>query len=557
MWDNYTFCNENLSSLAWKDYNNLRAAIRSKDVHLVEYLIGNGAQINGHPDRYHEYSPLHLAVISRCQKIVKILLDNGADANALDVTFNTPLTMAAKMENPIIVDLLLSYDVQINRYNTREGLSHLHIACMRNKLDVVKRLLKMGHNQTVNQPNSRSNKDRKEIEKVSLLHLACVNDDAGAMKYKIYSHFMINEPIWNGYTPLHIAAKYNSINAAQIVLARGADIMIEDSLGETPLHVAFKNNHTEIINAITGTFSDPTENSTDNEGLSFLLILCTTNNLKAIETILMKKIDINSKVCETSPRWSGFTPMQFACAFKQKDVVTLLLKHGADIFIKNGSISDHFNLVFDEFDCQSELLEFEKVLLETLMTVFSSPLIQNKYANDSGISPLHAICHNPHANLQLLERYLISRRNEINQIIEMPGSREFHKCAPLHFAMRYEDLQKAKLMVQAKADLHMINFAGFSPIGSCFLYGSPLDIADEEAEILFPVGIPIDSLRPSHFFVSCASYLFKFVNYVLNNVEDELKKSFVNCCSDTIRTPLHNLSWQRWLEPEDAGVGNA
>lgn len=81
-----------------------------------------------------------------------------------------------------------------------EGLTHLHVACMRDKTEVVEALLMEPIN--INQS---------------------VHQDSGN---------------WPGYTPLHFAAKYKCFQTVQLLLSRGADPEIKDSVGRTPKYWA-------------------------------------------------------------------------------------------------------------------------------------------------------------------------------------------------------------------------------------------------------------------------------------------------------------------------------
>ncbi|KAJ8682682.1 hypothetical protein QAD02_018474 [Eretmocerus hayati] len=104
-----SFCYQNTPDFDKKKYQELREAIRKKNIDLVQNLVEHGANVNGvHQDSV-ECTPLHLAVISRCPKIVEILLKGGADMSIrCGMWGDTPLTFAARIENTSIVDLLLS-----------------------------------------------------------------------------------------------------------------------------------------------------------------------------------------------------------------------------------------------------------------------------------------------------------------------------------------------------------------------------------------------------------------------------------------------------------------
>lgn len=53
-------------------------------------------------------------------------------------------------------------------------------------------------------------------------------------------------------TPLHAAARMNSVNVAHVLLARCADIDRKTSTGLTPLHISARRGHKEMTNVRIG-----------------------------------------------------------------------------------------------------------------------------------------------------------------------------------------------------------------------------------------------------------------------------------------------------------------
>ncbi|KAJ8681809.1 hypothetical protein QAD02_017601 [Eretmocerus hayati] len=720
-----TFRTQNLSIPACEDYNKLRKAIRCKDINLVTHLVESGVHTNGKHENNFELTPLHLAVISRCPEIVKVLLDNGAQVNDHDANWDSPLTLAAKTGDTVIIDLLLSYDVQ-QFMNRVDYLSHLHIACMRNNLDVVKRLVFNDNGEGINfcvaeespfwagftplhfavyygstetvefllkcgvdmmakdskkltplhwadlrrneviidillEAHKNEFKNPRGSNGLTHYHIACTRNNPSVVEhflklrtdidlevrssnthrwrswkpiqlamyyecpevietllkfkadykinmvltwlpdllewafviknYTIYDLFVkyamepnasqaratnlesfldfhyacinndvkeiqkclangpalafidINKPLWNSYTPLHLATKYNALDATKLLLANGANVMVQNSQKETPLHVAFAKNHREILKCIIKGFPKLMENKVDDVGLSFLHILCTTDEDEIIEDLLRKGADVNIRVNSDSAFWANFTPMHFACKFKQRYIIELLLKYGATIFLKNESISDHFSLVFEEYHNQFFLTDVEELLLKNLLSIFSSQATEMKYSNDCRITPLHLLCMTE-GNSESLKRYLVSHQNQINQPIEMPQSRRYNKCTPLHLAMRHRNFMCVQLMIEAGADILAINGAGETPLESTYSTLISFRISDAQVRHLFSsLFSPNELLKPSHFFIACITGAFEFVSQMLNSIDDqELKNRFLNCCNDLNQTPLHYLA---------------
>ena len=62
--------------------------------------------------------------------------------------------------------------------------------------------------------------------------------------------FNINEINYNGETPLHCAAKSNSLESTIILIKLGADLSIKDNEPMTALDIAYQNNYFQIIQVL-------------------------------------------------------------------------------------------------------------------------------------------------------------------------------------------------------------------------------------------------------------------------------------------------------------------
>lgn len=56
----------------------------------------------------------------------------------------------------------------------------------------------------------------------------------------------INMKGCDGMMPLHVAAKYNSLDTVQILLTLGASLDAQDDDNQTPLHIAAKQGNIDI-----------------------------------------------------------------------------------------------------------------------------------------------------------------------------------------------------------------------------------------------------------------------------------------------------------------------
>ncbi|KAJ8675385.1 hypothetical protein QAD02_011171 [Eretmocerus hayati] len=281
-----TFKGQHLSELQKKNVCKLRKAIQYKNQDLVRYLIQDKTLVNDYSLDNTLHSPLHLAVISRSLEIVKILLDGGANMNINNAIGDTPLTLAAKIGNVSIIDLLLSYNV-LNNSDSNSGLSHLHIACMRNESKVVRNLLLFDGVEMINNPVRK------------------------------------NSQSWAGYTPLHFAVHYECIETVKLLLNCKADITAKDAKQMTPLHLADYQRSEEIIDLILAVHKYVFENPMNEQKLSHFHIACTRNNPTIVEHFLKIGVDVDIEATVTCYSWR---PIDFAIFYDCDKVVELLLE---------------------------------------------------------------------------------------------------------------------------------------------------------------------------------------------------------------------------------------
>ncbi|KAJ8674931.1 hypothetical protein QAD02_010717 [Eretmocerus hayati] len=440
-------------------HNQLKTAIRSRDRALVQQLVDNGAKVNGVFDLsfkefdpcedpavqepYPTFTPLHLAVISKDAEIVRILLDKGANTNVqvcneqggrINITVNmsavhwagySSLHFAIHFECVETVGFLLDCGADITIKNAKT-CTPLHLANLLRHERVIDLLLKAHKNEFQNPTNADglshfhiafsllSNETDSDVSesnhpKLSDLHNACIHNEAQEVETLLSSQVIslhdLDEPIWNGWTPLHLAANYKSNSVVSTLLNQGTNILMIDTQGRTPLHLAFKNRLEDICMKIVRYINASTANVTDCEGLSIFHISCALGHIQAIEHLLANGVDINSQVGSESAYWAGFTPMNFAVNFVRPLVVDVFLRHGADVTLVNGLNLNPYDHILDRLGIEHWDLQRLELNFTILMKILLYVSERHIHLNNRGISLLHCLAASGETNVEQYEEY--------------------------------------------------------------------------------------------------------------------------------------------------------
>lgn len=206
-------------------------------------------------------TPLHEAV--RWPKICTLLIDNKADCNACDYQESTPLFEAVNEHVIESATVLIAAGADANQ--AVKTVTPLHLAAYRGYTDLITLLLSHGAN-----PNSQNNLGKTPLidaicpstvysegmlaaveallshkadpniidnQKNSPLFKAIEKNEIAIIKLLLQAQANPNHTI-QGTSLLHYAVLKEFIDAAQLLVARGARVDAQNSIGNTPLHLA-------------------------------------------------------------------------------------------------------------------------------------------------------------------------------------------------------------------------------------------------------------------------------------------------------------------------------
>ena len=198
---------------------------------IAQLLLKHGASV--HVRNKYGKMPLHTALHHGLSGIVALLLKFGADVEAQDNDTMTPLHLISHSPPPVfgddsqitkIAQLLLKKGASVHARN-KHGHAPLHLASHHGLSGVVEVLLKFGADVNA----------RDKINNTPL-------------------HFAISSPFTRGFSESHPGSpqmNWSVIRTTKLLLAHGANLQIQNVIGETPFHVALRRRELFIFNLLT------------------------------------------------------------------------------------------------------------------------------------------------------------------------------------------------------------------------------------------------------------------------------------------------------------------
>ncbi|MCJ1250247.1 hypothetical protein MMC30_007473 [Trapelia coarctata] len=257
-------------------------------------------------------TPLHLTAWGDHQVAIRLLLDKGADIQAQDKRGQTPLHSAVYEKNKAVIRLLLDKGADVDAQDKR-GQTPLYSAVYGNNEVVIRLLLDKGADIHAQDGGGQAP-----------LHLAVWKDNKAAIRLLLDKEADIQAQDKKGRTPLHLAAWGDHQVAIRLLLDKGADIQAQDKEGRTPLHLAVCRDNKAAIRLLLEKGADI---NVQDEAVGTPLHSAVSWNREAVTQLLLA--DPRTKVNATNKE--GWTALHLAAFDGYKDIVRLLLTHGADI----------------------------------------------------------------------------------------------------------------------------------------------------------------------------------------------------------------------------------
>jgi ankyrin repeat protein len=291
-------------------YPPLQVAAQRGNLHIAEMLFAAGAQIDTKPATGR--TALHFAVIGDHLDVIRFLIEKGAEVNVRDVEGTSPLDDAVWRGYLDATAILMAHGARLNEPEAKTGATPINEAAYRGNTPLVQYLLQFNPDLGISDKRGYTplenairmgNADsalllleaETNVQKTSqffkkMISAAIKKDESVLVAALLRHGALANGTLPSGATPLDTAASTGAVKAARVLLNNGADPNRGGRNGTSPLEDA---------------------------------------SLKGFDTIVGMLLDHGALVNQVNSG-SGTTALYAAASFGKGNVVTLLLKRGAD-----------------------------------------------------------------------------------------------------------------------------------------------------------------------------------------------------------------------------------
>jgi ankyrin len=153
---------------------------------------------------------------------------------------------------------------------------------------------------------------------------AARREDRAAIRTLLAQKAEVNAPLADGSTALHWAVQADDLESVNLLLDAGANVKIANRYGVTPLHVATSNGNSAILARLLRAGADP--DARDASGETLLIMAVRTGNLDSVASLVERGASVDA--ADTTTRQ---TPLMWAVRSNNVSAAKLLIEHGAQV----------------------------------------------------------------------------------------------------------------------------------------------------------------------------------------------------------------------------------
>ena len=397
------------------------------------------------------------------EDIVKVLLQSGAKVlNPVDVVYNA-MRLAITKGQSELVQMLLEHDPDSKSdldtfFLLSAGVYHQ---------DTLEILLNAGAD--VNARDRRGRTAPANTSEEGFSEIVQFLIEAGAE---------LNVADNLGFTAVMLATEYGDIKVARILVNAGADVNMATDVGLTALMLTVKKSHFDAIDQRDNDLAYEIDwtpdliellikagaglDACDMDDYNVMMHAVKAEHTGAIKCLLKNGFDVNRKLP------NGNTPLLFAIQSNRVEAAECLIKNGADLYETN---PEGKACLF--YAVEKRSLNMVQLLIDSGVDV--------DQRNGSDKTALVA-SFNPAA--PHITRLLIQHTKDINQS---------WSDTPLQMAAMLGQLENARLLIEAGADLNLQGPIGLTPLMCATICDQTL-----AAKLLIESGCDVDAMSKYH-----------------------------------------------------------
>ena len=295
-------------------------------------------------------NPLHYAVRLNRTCMIDILLDSGyfnIDDNTLNDEQNTSLMIACDDGSLDMVKLLISRGADVNYENGRNRTPLILATESKSPYDFQMIDMLISEGADVNKSTKNGN---------TVLLSATKYGDQNLMEYLVKLPDINIDCIYNdGATPLMRASYFNYSDIASLLIENGANIEAKNIRNETALYIASFRGFINVVKILVEKYKADINNP-DCDGDTPLSVACYENQVEIISYLLRNGANVNVHGVRLD------TPLHVAVSNCDLNVVKELVDFGAKIDIRNKDNETPLHILTkqDKIEILDYLLEYAK-----------------------------------------------------------------------------------------------------------------------------------------------------------------------------------------------------
>jgi ankyrin repeat protein len=274
---------------------------------------------------------------------------------------NTPLHIASMRNNIEVVKYLLEKRVDVNALN-KSMCTPLHLACAKGHMSIVEELVTNG-NADVTIRDGNGNGSFQLCVKFNRFDLAdCLVALTGTT-------IDVNAKTEGSKTLLHICAELGNLDAVKYLVERYGSKLnynIRDNHGRHLLFSALKGKNVDIIRFIATNVPEVKFNVIMQErGRNLLHQAVEDNSMPMVRVLHEVRPHVFEIMVNERDKVKGHTPLHTAVVSNRTEIVALLIEWGADTNIQDSDGNTPLHLALNQYKSKEELAMNSSLAVET------------------------------------------------------------------------------------------------------------------------------------------------------------------------------------------------